>query len=88
MFAELAKLATIGPRRAASGPTRPVHSNDNRPDPRLGAALWTRRPILLCRWQPVPGSHRLECRWHIELRRTEPQPVSEKKHQAGSPTGA
>jgi hypothetical protein len=81
MFAKLAKIAAIGARPAASGPSRLAHSNDNRPDPRVGAAaLRTQRPMLVCRWQPAPGGRRLECRWSIELVEAapaeEPQPGS------------
>ena len=79
MFKKLAQFRALGSSHAVSVPRRLIHSNDNRPCTRPpGALRRNQRPILACRWQPVMGGGRLECRWSIELVESstadEPQP--------------
>jgi hypothetical protein len=65
MFAKTQKFRSTS-LQTGRPPATLTPSNDNRIDTR-GAAhpRRTRRPILVCRWQPI-GDGRLECHWNIE----------------------
>jgi len=67
MFAKIAKFTDASARKAASGPVRLAHANDDTMNVRAGGAPRRRaRPNLACRWRPANGGG-FECYWAIEL---------------------
>jgi len=67
MLPKIAKFRDASARKAASGPVRLAHANDDTMTVRVGGApRRRRRPNLACCWRPAKGGG-FECYWAIEL---------------------
>jgi hypothetical protein len=65
MFAKLARFHGVSHRHAA--PLKTAFRNDNLPIHRLASVSRARRPALVCNWQRVAATGRLECSWQAML---------------------